>query len=217
MPGGEAAVREPWRMAVAWLTEAIGPSWKDELKSLPARIGEDKIGLIEQVIEKDLNSPMTSSMGRLFDAVASMLALRDVSTYEGQAASELEAFALGGQQDRGYEFAMDHTGGVLIADPSLMIKRIASDIARGVHGEDIALSFHYAVARMILDTCTAISREYRNKRIVLSGGVFQNMTFLETVMTLFDETVLECYHHRRVPTNDGGISLGQVLIAAQGG
>jgi hydrogenase maturation protein HypF len=217
LPGGEAAIRDPWRMAVAWLKEALGPGWTKEHPGFVERIGDERIKIIEQVIDKDLNSPTTSSMGRLFDAAASMLGVRDASTYEGQAASELEAIAHGGQQDRGYEFALDRTGGMLVANPSPMIERIVSDINRRVPVRDIALSFHYAVARMIYDTCAGIFEKHRNKRVVLSGGVFQNMTLLETVTMLFEESVFDCYHHRRVPTNDGGISLGQISIAARGG
>jgi hydrogenase maturation protein HypF len=156
------------------------------------------------------NSPQTSSIGRLFDAIAALIGVKDVVNYEGQAAIELEALT-----DRecatSYEFDISEDGSVFRADP--VIRGVVEDMLDGVSPGTVSAKFHFAVANLIASLARRVRDEYRLNRVALSGGVFQNMFLLQQTTHLLAREGFEVFTHSRVPPNDGGISLGQAAIA----
>ena len=208
LPGGSKAIREPWRLAAVYLQQAFG----DQFHMLDIEFNRgpnvQHWGTLRSMIAAHVNSPETSSMGRLFDAVAGLLCLRDSVNYEGQAAIELETIADHETSDS-YEFS--------IAEDQInaedVIGEIVNDLIMGVSHAHIAGKFHLAVARLILDIASSIRRDRGLKRVALSGGVFQNMLLLNRVSQNLEEDGFDVLTHSRVPPNDGGISLGQAAVA----
>ena len=207
LPGSEAAVREPWRSAASCLHQCgfdIGRILKD--------ISADRLELAEAMLERKLNSPLTSSMGRLFDAVAAIAGIRNYCSFEGQAAMELE-YAASGHRGMAYPCRIEKQQDVYILGIREMIKGIVGDAADGVAPGIISAHFHETVACLIEQTCLRLREDKGLDRVVLSGGVFQNMRLLAACMDKLQEKGFQVFIHRRVPTNDGGISLGQAAIA----
>jgi hydrogenase maturation protein HypF len=205
LAGGDAAVYQPWRVALAWLRRA-NLAWDDDLPPVGATTEEMRENLLRQM-SLGLNSPMTSSMGRLFDAVSSLVGVRQVVNYEAQAAIELEARVDSEEPDR-YAYTIDdHT-----IDPSPMIGGVVEDVRRGLPLTRISAKFHNSVAEIVLDVCLRIRSEHRLSDVVLSGGVWQNMTLLERAVSRLDRSGFVVHIHRQVPTNDGGLSLGQAVV-----
>jgi hydrogenase maturation protein HypF len=214
MPGGDAAIREPWRMAVAHLRDAgveYGP--------LAARILPKEIGTIETMLERRFNAPLTSSMGRLFDAVASVAGVRDRVSYEGQAAAELEWLATGVSANGSYPFALippcdeEVAGAPLVIDTRPTIRAVADEAARGVAPARIARRFHSTLVDIVAATCERLRRATGLDAVVLSGGVFLNALFTTEVTARLLGDGFRVYRHRSVPPNDGGLSLGQLAVA----
>jgi len=213
MPGGDAATREPWRMAVSHLQHAFGPEWP-ELAFLK-EIGSADLKLLRQMIEKSLNSPLTSSVGRLFDAVAALVEVRNRVSYEGQAALELEMLIdEDGAGEPNYPFALDESAGLLQIDPAPMIRQLVQDLSEQVPPERISARFHNGLAQCILEVCRRIAAERGGLPIALSGGVFQNRYLTERTARLLRDAGFEVLLHHQVPPNDGGLALGQAVIAA---
>ncbi|MCU0596513.1 MAG: carbamoyltransferase HypF, partial [Desulfobacterota bacterium] len=210
MPGGSMAIKEPWRMAFAYLLQVFGDRALD--LDWTRRRDSQKIAVLKKMVEKRVNSPLTSSMGRLFDAVSSLLSIRETVNYEGQAAVELE-MAADPDGPEEYPFELRQSRRPMIIDPSDMLRGILSDLTRGDSPARLSGKFHRTVARLVVETCKAIRLESGLTRVVLSGGVFQNMLLLGLVMDGLRDAGFEVYTHHRVPTNDGGISLGQAVIA----
>ncbi|NLI92931.1 MAG: carbamoyltransferase HypF [Peptococcaceae bacterium] len=218
MPGGAAAVREPWRMAAAYLYHAYGRGGLQiNIKQGTARCmpssNKDKLDTVFDMIEKNVNSPRTSSMGRLFDAVSSLLGIRHHINYEGQAAVELE-FASDSDTRESYGFSIYNAGEIFQIDTRDIIKGIISDINMEVAVNRISSKFHNTIAGIVLKSCEHIREKAGFERVVLSGGVFQNMALLERSVLLLEKAGFKTYTHSRAPANDGGISLGQAVIAA---
>ncbi len=212
MPGGEMAVREPYRMAAAHLGAALGPRWwKRGIPGLP-QWPEDRLELLERMAERRVNSPLTSSCGRLFDAVSSMLGLRDTASYEGQAAIELEMAADRGEHPP-YEYGFEAGGPHQAVDLRPTVRRIVEDLGRGTARETIAARFHATVADLVAQTCRRVSGEAGTNRVVLSGGVFQNRLLAVLTGEKLEQAGFSVYQHSLVPPNDGGISLGQAAVA----
>lgn len=212
LPGGDAAAREPYRMAISYLHASLGP----DFKKLRICRGWDrnKIVLLERMIERNVNSPMASSAGRLFDAASSILGIRDISTYEGQAAMELEAIA-SERELKAYPFEIrTERSGAFEIDPRKTIMELAEDVERGTPKRIVAGRFHRTIAQVILDGCTIIAQETGIKEVALSGGVFQNKLLTEMALELLEKEGFVCHLHGAVPPNDGGISLGQAAVAA---
>jgi len=212
MPGGSMAIKEPWRMALAYLFEAFGEEAADLELDWVRRRDAQKCGVLKRMIEKRVNSPLTSSMGRLFDAVSSLLSVRDAVNYEGQAAIELEMMADPEEREE-YPFEIQETPGPMIVDPIEMVEAIAQDLIHNHSPSRISGKFHRSVARLVVETCRKISLDSGLDQVVLSGGVFQNTLLLALVVDGLKEAGFEVYTHHLVPTNDGGISLGQAVIA----
>jgi hydrogenase maturation protein HypF len=207
LPGGAAAIRQPWRMAAAYLAAAGGAGTDDDQ---PVRVrNADRWDAVIAMAERGINAPLTSSAGRLFDAVAAVLGVRDVINYEGQAAIELEQLAAPG--DHGSYPVPVEAGPVLKVRGAELVAMVAADLRAGAARAVIAARFHRAVADVIVACCRLLADRTGLRTVALSGGVFQNVLLTEQVVAGLDGfTVLT---HSRVPCNDGGISLGQAMVA----
>jgi hydrogenase maturation protein HypF len=216
LPGGEQAIRQPWRMAAVYLHHTFGEAFlaldlpimraMQPGNSLPVRWRP-----LAQMIERKLNSPPTSSLGRLFDAVAALLGVRLVVEYEGQAAIELEAQAEPVQTV--YPFTIV-AGVPAILDVRPAIRAIVGDVQRGVSIAQIAGRFHNTVAELLAMGCEEVRQQRGVNTVALSGGVFQNRLLLERLLHRLQSSSFQVYINRLVPPNDGGLSLGQAAIAA---
>jgi hydrogenase maturation protein HypF len=215
MPGGDRAIREPWRMAVAHLADA-----REEFTPLGARILRTDLGLITRMLERRFNTPLTSSAGRLFDAVAALAGVRDRVSYEGQAAVELEWLATGVPPDGSYPFDLDLSCGAgsaegpMVIDTRPLIRAVAGDAVRGVEAARIARRFHSTVVELTAEVCGRLRRATSIGEVVLSGGVFLNALLTREVGSRLVAEGFRVYRHRLVPPNDGGVSLGQLAVVA---
>jgi hydrogenase maturation protein HypF len=212
MPGGDAAIREPWRMAVSHLYRAFGHDYKG-LKLHLVHDHKDKIDIMQQMIDKSINSPLTSSCGRLFDSVAALLGLRYSSSFEGQAAAELEMLLEPDDRDTAsYPFEIiksDSKPWLLPVKP--IITGIVHDILENNESHRISKRFHNSLASLFTRVCREIRDQKNINLVVLSGGVFQNLNLSRQLKTNLEALAFTVYSHEQVPTNDGGISLGQAL------
>ena len=211
MPGGEQAIREPWRMALAHLIDA---GEGDAL--LAHRISASALRTVRQMLERGFNTPMTSSVGRLFDAAAALATGRDRVTFEGQAAMELEWLAGGVACDACYPWDINETADTtLVIDTRPIFRAVAGDVRRGEHGTAIAQRFHGTMAEMIVAVCERIRRMTGLGVVVLSGGVFMNALLTRAADQRLRSAGFRVFRHRHVPPNDGGLSLGQLAIACK--
>ena len=218
LPGGDAAIREPWRMAVAYLHQACGEAAFSIDHPIARILQKSEWVLFAQMLRRGINSPLTSSCGRLFDAVAALLTLRHAVSYDGQSAIELEALAetAEGTMVDSYTYTVvHHEEAPLQLDFSPMFTEIMADIGAGLQAATIALRFHQTVATAATDVCLNISASTGIDRVILSGGVFQNRLLTEMIYTALTHKGLHVYSHRLVPPNDGGIALGQAAIAGR--
>ncbi|MFI6705632.1 carbamoyltransferase HypF [Nonomuraea sp. NPDC050478] len=209
MPGGAAAVRQPWRMAAAWLDRVHG----DASPVLPvvARHRE-QWPMIVAMARAGTNSPPTSSAGRLFDAVAALAGVRDTISYEGQAAAELEARV--DPAERGaYPAGLVEGERVVIAGGDL-VRGVVEDVMGGVDVGRVAARFHRGLAAVVVRAVCAVGERAGLRTVALSGGVFQNTVLLEAVVSGLERERFEVLVHSRVPPGDGGIALGQAVVAA---
>jgi hydrogenase maturation protein HypF len=213
MPGSAAAIREPWRMAVSYLHDAFGSSLGGLDLPVLREAGADKVRLMQAMIARRINSPLTSSLGRLFDGVAAIAGLRSRVNYEGQAAMELE-MAARDETEAVYDCACEGDGPIRIL-PAPIICGVVADIGKGASVSAISVKFHNTLIRLLADLCDRIRRERDLNRVVLSGGVFQNARLLAGLIPALMARGFEVYSHRWVPTNDGGIALGQAVVAAK--
>jgi hydrogenase maturation protein HypF len=208
MPGGDAAIKEPWRMALAHVVDA-----EVHEPGLESRISGVSLCTVRQMIARQFNTPITSSAGRLFDAVASLAGIRDRVSFEGQAAVEMEHLASAAVADCAYPFDIA-AGEILVVDTRPMIRSVVEDLKNGASQNSISKRFHSTLVEMIVTVCHQIKIKSGIDTIVLSGGVFLNaLLTTETSHRLASEG-FRVYRHRRVPPNDGGLSLGQLAIAA---
>jgi hydrogenase maturation protein HypF len=212
LPGGEAAIRQPWRMAVSYLCETFGRGFEDLDLPLFNQIDGLHIKTMGKMVRNRINSPHTSSLGRLFDGVASIIGLRNHVAFEGQAAMELEMMAAErttGTYD--YEWISDDIHRVLFQP---IIRGIVRDMKKGIPQAEISAKFHRTLIRLFTELCGVISKESGVNTVALSGGVFQNSILLAGLMQSLARKNFRVITHKIVPANDGGIALGQALIAA---
>ncbi len=210
LPGGDTAVRQTWRPALSWLDESFGNELPLELPFLRC-IPEKRVALVRQMLQRRFNTILTSSCGRLFDAVAALIGIRNEATFEGQAAIELEVATMDGIEDV-YGFDIED-GPPASIDMRPMIRAIVRDLRDGVAAGVIASRFHNTVAEVIAEVCRRIRSADHLKRVCLSGGTLQNMYLLGRSVRLLRAARFEVFLHSRIPPNDGGIALGQAVIA----
>jgi hydrogenase maturation protein HypF len=214
LPGGAAAIKQPWRMAAAYLDVAYpgGPPAGLDV----GRRNADRWPDVLTMARRGINAPLTSSAGRLFDAVAALLGVRDVINYEGQAAIELEQQAERGEHGA-YDARIDAgagEGAPVRVHGGDLVRAVADDLLSGVGRGVIAARFHNGVAAAIAGTCLLLRDRCGLAAVALSGGVFQNLLLLDRVTTLLEGAGFRVLVHAQVPPNDGGISLGQAAVAA---
>ncbi|NOZ69025.1 MAG: carbamoyltransferase HypF [Deferribacteres bacterium] len=208
LPGGDRAVKEPYRSAISLLYETLGEG-AAETDVLP--LSQEKRLFFINMIKNDINSPVTTSMGRLFDAVASITGLRHRVSYHAQAAAELEQLALGSDEKGSYAFSIEKD--TIVHTP--MLGMILDDLKAGVPKEDIARKFHNTIVEIIVSTAESIRKETGISHAALSGGVFQNTILLENAFNALKERGFVPLTHQLVPPNDGGIALGQAAFAGR--
>jgi len=211
LPGGDAAVKHPARMALSHLLASDVP-WTEDLPPVMALTAADR-ALLKTQLERGINTIPTTSMGRLFDAVAALAGVRQTVTYEAQAAIEFEALidsTAGGT----YAFAITEHDGSLVIDPTPVLRSIVGDVAAGESIGVIAARFHRSVGAVIVEAAERVRRRTGLTTVGLSGGVFQNVTLTHATRAALIERDFEVLLHRLVPPNDGGLALGQAVIAA---
>lgn len=206
LPGGDAAIRKPARAALALLW-SLGMTWDDDF--VPVKeFSAQELTVLRNQLEKKINTPQTSSMGRLFDAVSALAGGRQTVNYEGQAAIEFEALADSSVDS--YPFLIDDN----CVQVQNVLRAIIQDVRMEVPRSRISARFHNGLADSVLSVVKKISRESSLRSVVLSGGVWQNVTLLHKTLTLLRNNNFKIYIHQQVPTNDGGLSLGQAAVAA---
>ena len=216
LAGGARAIKKPYRTAIGYLLTLLGETALNVDLPVLTRVGDAEIGVIRQQIAKGLNSPLTSSCGRLFDAVSALIGVRGEISYDAQAAVELEVVAIDAPDESGtYPFSIEETGGLSVIRVAELFVALLADLRSRVPPRLMAARFHNTVARMIAERCMGLAAETGLDRVGLSGGVFQNRLLLRKTMPLLEATGLIVYTHRQVPTNDGGVSLGQAVIAGK--
>lgn len=228
MIGGSQAIREPWRSTYAHVVQAVG--W-ERLDTLPGTRGlrdflaKRSLAIFDRMLATGLNVPRASSCGRLFDAVAAALGIcRENAQFEGQGAMILEAIvdrACLRDNDPGYEFAVttDIDSQILVLESAPMWLALFADLAAETPLSRVSARFHRGLAKAVVEmvrrtTASCIGAVTASPRVVLSGGCFQNRVLLEAVTAGLESDGFECLSHRSVPTNDGGVALGQAAIAA---
>jgi hydrogenase maturation protein HypF len=207
LAGGDAAVRQPWRAALGYLIDTFGPD--APFDAAP----EERVRVVRRMIATGLNTVPTSSCGRLFDAVASLIGLRQEVNFEGQAAIELEMTAEDGTADR-YPYGIDGAGPWQV-DFRPAIENIVRDVSAGQPRPVMAARFHNTLAHATVEVCRRIALETALRRVCLSGGSFQNVRLLAGAVAGLRAGGFEVFLHAQVPPNDGGIALGQAAIAAE--
>jgi hydrogenase maturation protein HypF len=214
LPGGDRAIREPWRMALAYLHMTMGDAAFTLEHPVTRYLSAEEKVMFSAMLQKGLNSPFTSSCGRLFDAVAALLNIRHIVSYDGQAAIELESLAETAEDSRTLPYDVTFIkNGVHQIDFSTMFPTILQDMETSVSTAALARRFHASVAQASVETCVRIAGDSGLDRVVLSGGVFQNRLLSEMVYTGLINQGLRVFTHRLSPPNDGCIALGQAAIA----
>lgn len=209
LPGGDAAIKKPYRTAIAYLSHLLG---SEEALFLKQRVNPEELYTIQQQVRREIYTPFTSSCGRLFDAVASILGICDTITFEAQAAMALE-FVADGKFGKPYGYNLVEDEGTFIVDPKRLIEEIVHDYKHSVPPREIARRFHATIVEFASEICSLLREADNINQVVLSGGVFQNVLLLRGLSRELRENGFEVYTHSRVPTNDGGISLGQAVAA----
>jgi len=222
LPGGDTAIKFPWRVSLSWL-KYLGIDWTEDLPPVKyawsfKQAKTNLLYTLESQIDYKINTPSTSSMGRLFDAVASLIGIRQETNYEAQAAIELEAIA-DPNENGYYPFEISNIQNSSLPlysiKPESVFYSILDDLSKGIAKSIISARFHNSIAKMVLDVCEKIRTQYNSTTVALSGGVWQNITLLEKTTKLLVNQDFDVIIHHSVPTNDGCIALGQAMIASK--
>jgi len=214
LPGGEAAIRKPWRLAVAYLHTLV-PAAAQASLDIWRRTSPDEVSVVRRMVDRGFNTPYTSSAGRLFDAVAALLGVRKEVTYEGQAAIELEQLARAGDETQGPKLRLEvkEQSGVVIVDPEPLLTGLVDALLNKCDLASLALGFHAALADSLGKACARVRDRGGPADVVLSGGVFQNRILNRLTVRALEAFDLKPVLPGRIPINDGGLALGQVLVA----
>ncbi len=215
MPGGEAAVREPWRMIFGMMYEHLGDEIFEMRFDFLRGKTKQELEFLKRAIDKGINVPLTSSCGRLFDAVSSLLGFVQVAGYEAEAAIKLEERASQTEESGSYDFDIQGKD-VYVIGFGEMLDGLVCDMAAQVPPERIARKFHNSIARLVVEIARRLQSELGLDTIVLSGGVFQNRLLYENVSRLLREGGFTLLESRDVPLNDLGICVGQTFVALNG-
>lgn len=213
MPGGEAAIRDPRRMAMAYLYSAYGDGFLKVAEELDLVFSDLDIRIMSHQMREGLNSPLTSSAGRLCDAVAAAIGVCRERTYEGQPAVELE-MKCDPTEDGSYAYRIDKTGGALSLDCALLFRQAVNDRISGVDVSAISARFHNGLVSMLAAACDMVRASSGLNAVALSGGVFQNEVICVSLVNRLTESGFEVLRHICMPPNDACISLGQVVVAS---
>jgi hydrogenase maturation protein HypF len=208
--GGEAAIREPWRMALAMMRISCG---EDAALDYFDKYG-DKAGLLLRANERGINSPTASGAGRLFDAAAALAGIRTHTTFEGQAAIDLEQ-AIDALADGSYGIDIVWEANMMIFDWRQLICDIVRDVRNGCSSGKISARFHRAMVQLLVDVSTLAKKQYGSSTVALSGGVFQNAYLMHFGTAKLEKCGFDVYSNEKVPANDGGISYGQAAAASR--
>jgi hydrogenase maturation protein HypF len=214
LPGGAAAIREPWRMAVSYLTRAYGENVLDLDVPFVRGLDRRKAELVLKMAARGVNSPLTSSCGRLFDAVAALIGIRQEITYEAQAAIELEMAARLSSESGGYLLAICRQDKPWQIDIAPLFTAIVEDLRRKVCTETISRRFHNGLIETLARLARLLREESAINRICLSGGTFHNVLVFESLIRKLESDGFDVFTHSEVPAGDGGLGLGQVAVAA---
>ncbi len=214
LPGGEKAIHEPWRIAASLLKSAYGQSWLSIAEKLGVVSAKSSGVLLDKIMENKINSPLTSGLGRLFDGIAAIMGLRRSVSFEGQAAMELEGrITEASGASFPFEIKQDEEG-CFILDMSPTIRSIVDEVLSGTDKGIISSSFHWTLSRAFAAMAGEMRAATGIKRVVLSGGCFQNRILLERIVSELENAGFTVYCHNQVPANDGGVALGQAVVAA---
>lgn len=213
MPGGEQAVREPWRMAFSLLYDQFGDSVFTDRSPLSPAVSESAYRVIEAMLARNINSPLTSSCGRLFDAVSSLLGLRHVVGFEAEAAIALQEKASAAKDHHSYRFDISEKDGMQIAGYAPLLESILEDIRAGVPVEFIARRFHNSLAGLVADMAGKARLAHGTSAVALSGGVFRNELLYTVCADLLKKDGFLLLDNKDVPVNDSGICVGQTYAA----
>jgi hydrogenase maturation protein HypF len=214
MPGGTAAIEKPYRMALGYVYTLLGEDFPTGNLPLLSKVDPLEEEIIKRQLRQGINSPWTSSVGRLFDGIAALAGMRGEAEYEAQAAIELEMLAPNEAASSDcYPFAIEEHQGTRIVKLGELILNVVQDIQDYVPVSIISIKFHHTLARMIAEGCKSIAKERGLSQVALSGGVFQNRLLLRLATSALQGEGFDVLTHRLVPCNDGGISLGQAVIA----
>jgi hydrogenase maturation protein HypF len=200
-------------VAASLLRESFGEAWRDVARKLPLVQREGHFDVLENMMAQGFNSPLTSSLGRVFDGVAAILGTRQAVSFEGQAAMELETLATG-QTGKSYPYEITTDGDETVLDLRPLVRAIADDRIRGKDPAAIAAAFHRTIVRAIVAMSGAVREQTGLGKAVLSGGCFQNRVLLEGTVRDLEKARFEVYTHQMLPANDGCIALGQAIVAA---
>ncbi len=214
MPGGAAAIHEPWRMAVSYLAQHFGRDMWSVNIPFVRQLDRDKTEVVLRMLERGVNAPLTSSCGRLFDAVAAIALIRQSVNYEAQAAIELEMTMDGSSDDSAYQFGIRQNGSSHIIDTRPMFVGLIQDIQESAPASLISRRFHNGLVEVFARVAEIMRAETSLNRVCLSGGTFHNTYLLEKLTARLTSDGFEVFTHSQVPAGDGGLSLGQALIAA---
>jgi hydrogenase maturation protein HypF len=213
LPGAEKAVKEPWRVAASLLRESFGEAWREVAQKLPLRERAGRFDVLENMMAQGFNSPLTSSLGRVFDGVAAILGTRQAVSFEGQAAMELETLVTGLAR-RSYPYEITRDGDKTVLDLRPLVRAVAEDRIKEKDPAEIAAVFHRTIVKAIVAMTGAVREQTGLGKAVLSGGCFQNRILLEGTVRELGKAGFEVYAHQMLPANDGCISLGQAVVAA---
>jgi hydrogenase maturation protein HypF len=214
MPGGATAVHEPWRMAVSYLAHHFGREFLKRQVSFVQQLDRPKVDLLLQMMERGTNSPLTSSCGRLFDAVAALVGIRQRVNYEAQAAIELEMAIDDFAPNDPYPLELVREGSGWIIDTRLLFESLLEDLGRKLRAAAISRRFHEGLIEIFVRVADLFRRSASLNRVCLSGGTFHNVYLLENLRSRLEKNDFQVFTHSEVPAGDGGLSLGQALIAA---
>ena len=213
LPGGAVAIKKPYRMALSYLYTLLGEDLS--LEGLPlSKLNPGEVDIVKQQIKRGINSPLTSSAGRLFDGISALAGVRGEIDYEAQAAIELEMLAPDESgEGEAYPFSIVEEQGIKVVKLGELVSSVVQDIRDRIPVPVISVKFHRTMAQIVIEMCKAIARENDINKVALSGGVFQNRLLLKLAVSALHKEGFTVLTHRLVPCNDGGVSLGQAMVA----